>query len=88
MLKSSGTKPRAILWQMAILDVGPDVILKGVFARRLGANHEYFELTDLKLHDMSNNKVLATLRYNAKNKETGKAYNAQVAHLWTFKEEK
>ena len=67
--------------------VGPDAILKGVFAR-LGANHEYFELTDIKLHDMSNNKVLATLRYNAKNKETGKAYDAQVAHLWTFKDGK
>ncbi|MCX7550504.1 nuclear transport factor 2 family protein [Xanthomarina sp. F2636L] len=63
--------------------IGPDAILNGVFAR-LGANHEYFNLADIELHDMSNNKVLATLRYNAKNKETGKAYNAQAAHFWTL----
>jgi ketosteroid isomerase-like protein len=34
---------------------------------------------------MYHNKVLATLRYNAKHKETGKTFNAQVAHLWTLK---
>ncbi len=67
--------------------VGPDAVLTGVFAR-LGANHEYFKLTDIELHDMSNNKVLATLRYDAKNKETSKAYNAQAAHLWTLKDGK
>ncbi|MFD1614790.1 nuclear transport factor 2 family protein [Gelatiniphilus marinus] len=27
---------------------------------------------------------MATLRYDAKNKATGKAYNAQAAHLWAF----
>lgn len=64
--------------------VGPDAVLNGVFVR-LGANHEYFKLADIQLHDMSNNQVLATLRYDAKNKATGKTYNAQVAHLWTLK---
>jgi hypothetical protein len=64
--------------------VGPDAILNGVFAR-LGANHVYFKLADIELHDMSNNQVLATLRYDAKNKATGKVYNAQAAHLWTLK---
>lgn len=67
--------------------IGPDAILNGVFAR-LVADHEYFKLADIELHEMSNNKVLATLRYDAKNKETGKAYNAQVAHLWTLKDGK
>ncbi len=67
--------------------VGPDAVLNGVFAR-LGAEHEYFKLEDIKLHGMDNNQVLATLRYNAKVKETGKTYNAQVAHLWTLKEGK
>jgi hypothetical protein len=67
--------------------IGPDAILNGVFAR-LGADHEYFKLVDIKLHEMSNNKVLATLRYDAKNKDTGKAYNAQAAHLWTLKDGK
>ncbi|MCO5724166.1 nuclear transport factor 2 family protein [Robiginitalea marina] len=66
--------------------IGPDAILEGVFAR-LGANHEYFGLQDIKLHGMSNNKVLATLRYDAKVNATGKAYNAQTAHLWTLNDE-
>ncbi len=67
--------------------IGPDAILNGVFAR-LGANHVYFNLADIKLHDMSNDQILATLRYDAKNKETGKSYNAQAAHLWTLNEGK
>ena len=66
--------------------IGPDAILEGVFAR-LGANHEYFVLQDIKIHGMHDNMVLATLRYDAKVKETGKTYNAQVAHLWTLNEE-
>ncbi|WP_051008010.1 nuclear transport factor 2 family protein [Psychroflexus torquis] len=64
--------------------IGPEAVLNGVFARIL-AEHDYFTLEDIELHDMINNKVLATLRYNAKHKETGKTYNAQAAHLWTLK---
>lgn len=67
--------------------IGPEAVLNGVFAR-VGADHEYFKLEDIELHEMSGNKVLATLRYDAKVKETGKAYNAQVAHLWTLKDGK
>ncbi len=67
--------------------IGPDAVLNGVFART-GAEHEYFKLEDIKLHEMSNNQVLATLRYVAKFKETGKAYNVQVAHLWSLKDDK
>ena len=63
--------------------IGSDAILNGVFAR-LGANHEYFHLKDIQLHNMSDNKVLATLRYDAKVKTTGKVYNVQAAHLWTL----
>lgn len=66
--------------------IGPDAILEGVFAR-LGANHEYFSLQDVKIHGMNDNMVLATLRYDAKVKETGKTYNAQVAHLWKLNDE-
>lgn len=66
--------------------IGPDAILNGVFGRVL-ADHEYFTLEDIELHEMSNNKVLATLRYDAKHKN-GNAYNAQVAHLWTLKDGK
>lgn len=63
--------------------VGPDAILNGVFAR-IGAEHEYFNLKDIELHDMSGNQVLATLRYDGKRKKTGKLIDAQAAHLWTL----
>lgn len=66
--------------------IGSNAILEGVFAR-LGANHEYFALQDIKIHGMSENKILATLRYDAKVKATGKVYNAQAAHLWTLNDE-
>lgn len=67
--------------------IGPDAVLNGVFAR-IGAEWEYWNLTDIQLHDMSNNKVLATLRYDAKHKATGKELDAQTAHLWTLKDGK
>ncbi len=66
--------------------IGPDAVLQGVFAR-LGERHEYFGLKDIALHGMDGNKVLATLRYDAKVKASGKAYNAQAAHLWTLDKE-
>ena len=62
--------------------IGPDAVLNGVFIP-IGEDHEYFNLTDIDLQEMSNNQVFATLRYNAKLKN-GKAYDAQVAHLWTL----
>lgn len=67
--------------------IGPDAVLNGVFAR-LGADHEYFKLKDIQLHGMDNNQVLATLRYDAKVKNTEKTYNAQAEHLWTLKDGK
>ncbi len=67
--------------------IGPDAVLNGVFARVIN-DHEYFTLENIELHEMSNNKVLATLRYDGKNKATGKEYNVQVAHLWTLKDGK
>ncbi len=67
--------------------IGPEAVLNGVFAR-IGGNHEYFKLEDIQFHNMSNNQVLTTLRYNGKVKKTGKTYNAQAAHLWTLKDGK
>jgi ketosteroid isomerase-like protein len=64
--------------------IGPDAVLKGVF-ERVGAEHEYFNLVNIQLHDMSNNQVLATLRYNGKLKNNGAIFDTQVAHLWTLK---
>jgi len=63
---------------------GPDAVLQGVFAR-IGADNEYFHLTDIQLHDMSNNQVLATLRYQGKRKDNGAMIDAQAAHFWTLK---
>ncbi|MCH6198256.1 nuclear transport factor 2 family protein [Aquiflexum sp. LQ15W] len=66
--------------------IGPDSVLNGVFGRIM-QEHEYFNLEDIELHEMYNNNVLATLRYDAKTKK-GKKYNAQVAHFWTLKDGK
>ncbi len=63
---------------------GPQGVLEGVFAR-IGAEWEYWKLNDIQLHEMSNNMVLATLRYKAKHKATGKEIDSQTAHLWTLK---
>lgn len=67
--------------------IGPDAVLNGVFVR-LGAMYDGFKLKNIKLHEMSNNQVLATLRYDATVKATGKKIDAQVAHLWTLKDGK
>lgn len=67
--------------------IGPEAVLNGVFAR-IGAEWEYFNLTDIQLHDMSGNMVLATLRYKAKHKTTGKVIDSQTAHLWTLRDGK
>lgn len=66
--------------------IGPDAIVNGIFVR-LGAQHEYFNLKGIQLHNMSDNKVLATLRYEAKVITTGKTYDAQAAHLWKLNDE-
>ncbi len=67
--------------------IGPDAVVNGVFAR-IGAEWEYFNLTNIQLHEMSNNMVLATLRYKGKHKTTGKMIDSQTAHLWTLKDGK
>jgi ketosteroid isomerase-like protein len=67
--------------------IGPDAVLNGVFAR-IGAEWEYWNLADIQLHDMANDMVLATLRYKAKHKTTGKVIDSQTAHLWTLKDGK
>ena len=67
--------------------IGPDAVLNGVFAR-VGSDYEYFHTKDVKLHEMSNNQVLATMRYNGKLKKNGAVINAQAAHFWTFNDGK
>jgi len=66
---------------------GPDAVLNGVFAR-VGGEWEYWNLEDINLHDMSNDYVLATGRYQAKYKKNGAILDAQMAHLWKLKDGK
>jgi hypothetical protein len=63
--------------------IGPEAVLNGVFAR-IGGLYESFLVTDVELHEMNNNKVLATLRYKIKAKNGGEEFDVQVAHLWTL----
>lgn len=67
--------------------IGPEAVLTGVFTR-VGEQWDNFKLVNIKLHDMSDNQVLATLRYNATVKATGKKVDAQVAHHWKLNNEK
>jgi ketosteroid isomerase-like protein len=67
--------------------IGADAVLNGVFAK-LPLDFDGFKLTNIILHEMSNNQVLATLRYNATSKHNGKFVDVQVAHLWTLKDGK
>lgn len=64
--------------------IGPDAVLKGVFERVIG-DHEYFHVANIQLHEMSNNQVLATVRYQGKLKKNGAVIDAQAAHFWTLK---
>ncbi|WP_248723669.1 ester cyclase [Seonamhaeicola sp. ML3] len=67
--------------------VGFDAILQGVFAR-IVSDWEYWKLNDIKLHEMTNNQILATGRYEAKYKRNGALLDLQMAHLWTLKDGK
>lgn len=63
---------------------GPDAVLQGVFTR-IGDEYESFNLENIKLHEMANDEVLATLRYKGKLKANGATIDAQAAHLWTLR---
>jgi len=67
--------------------IGPQAVVEGVFAR-IGAEWEYWNLIDIELHEMSNDKVLATLRYQAKYKKNDEVIDAQTAHFWTLEDGK
>ena len=67
--------------------IGFDAILEGVFGR-IGAEWDYWDLTDLNYHDITNNKVLVTGRYQGKYKKNGATINLQMAHLRDLKDNK
>lgn len=64
--------------------IGADAIVQGVFAR-IGADWEYFTLSDHEFHVTLDAMVIVTGRYNAKHKLTGKVIRAQFTHMWTLK---
>lgn len=61
--------------------VGPDAVLNGVF-KRLGAEWEYWKLTDQVFYEVQNGEIIVTGRYDAKHKETFKEINAQFVHIF------
>ncbi|MFD2727528.1 ester cyclase [Hyunsoonleella rubra] len=66
---------------------GFKAVLDGVFSRIM-SDWDYWKLSDLEFHEMTNYKVLATGRYEAKYKKNGAKMNLQMAHLWTLKDGK
>jgi ketosteroid isomerase-like protein len=62
--------------------IGPDAVLNGVFVQ-LGQMYQSFSLKDVKLYEMSNDQVLATMYYAITSKK-GKKYEVQAAHHWTL----
>jgi ketosteroid isomerase-like protein len=65
--------------------IGPQAVLEGVFAR-LGAEWEYWNLTEQTYYEASSGEIIVTGRYNAKNKMTGKEINVQFVHMWTLED--
>ena len=51
---------------------------------KLGAEWEYWNLTEQKYYEAQSGEIIVTGRYKAKNKITGKEINAQFVHVWTF----
>ena len=67
--------------------IGPQAVAEGVFGR-IGADWEYWTLTDLAFHETKDDMVIVTGRYNAKNNGTGKTIKAQFTHMWRLKDGK
>ena len=63
--------------------VGPQAVLEGVFAR-LGAEWEYWNLTEQTYYEANSGEIIVTGRYKAKNKMTSKEINVQFVHIWTL----
>ena len=65
--------------------IGPQAVLEGVFAR-LGAEWEYWNLTDQTYYEANSGEIIVTGRYKAKNKMTAKEINVQFVHMWTLED--
>ncbi len=67
--------------------IGPQAVAEGVFGR-IGADWEYWTLSDLEFYETKNDMIIVTGRYNAKNNATGKIIKAQFTHMWRLKNDK
>ena len=67
--------------------IGPEAVVQGVMGR-IGADWEYWTITDQVYHVTLEAMVIVTARYNAKHKITGKVIRAQVTHMWNLKDGK
>ena len=65
--------------------IGPQAVLEGVFAR-LGAEWEYWNLTDQTYYEANSGEIIVTGRYKAKNKMTAKEINVQFVHMWNLED--
>ena len=65
--------------------IGPQAVLEGVFAR-LGAEWEYWNLTEQTYYEATSGEIIVTGRYKAKNKMTSKEINVQFVHMWTLED--
>ena len=63
--------------------VGPDEILRKLFMR-LGAEWDGFSVHPKEFHD-AGSTVVVEARYTGTYKVTGKALDAQVCHVWKFR---
>lgn len=66
---------------------GFNAVVEGVFSRLMG-EWDYWKLKDMSFHEMTDNKILVTGRYDAKYKKNGEVIDLQMAHLWTLKDGK
>jgi len=64
--------------------IGPQAVAESVFGR-IGADWEYWILSDHEFHETKNDMIIVTGRYNAKHKITGKIIKAQFTHMWRVK---
>ncbi len=67
--------------------MGPQAVAEGVFGR-IGADWEYWTLSDHEFHETKDEMVIVTGRYNAKHKITGNIIKAQFTHIWRLKDGK
>lgn len=65
--------------------IGPQAVLEGVFMR-LGAEWEYWHLTEQTYYEANSGEIIVTGRYKAKNKMTAKEINVQFVHMWTLED--